>query len=128
MCRLGTGLKPSCWPPSNAGYPSCSFKNIILGVLEFISLFSFILCLCGFFRAWGELFKSTWNYFCHIVLLILSDKAYQILQCTWRVCKRLSGRRGVNCTILAGRFKSSRDSPSLEALKQQETGRDSIRF
>ena len=30
------------------------------------------------------------------------------------------------CTILAGSFKYSGDSPSLEALEQQEIGRDSI--
>ena len=76
----------------------------------------------------GELFKSTWNYFSHDVLLILCDKTYQILKCTWRVGKRFSARWGANCTILAGSFKYSRDSPSLEALERWETRRDSIWF
>ena len=94
---FGMRLKPSCWLPTSTGCPSCSFSNFHLGVLDFCVWFFVFWCL--------GISSLTLNYYYHIVLLILSDKAYQFLKCTWRVCERFSGRWGAYCTILAGSFK-----------------------
>ncbi len=70
-------------------------------------------------------FKSTLNYYYHIVLLII--KLTNFLNAhEGSVKDSVVGEECIAQTIFASSFKYSGDSPSLEALKQQEIGRASI--
>ena len=75
-------------------------KILYLVSWNFISLFSFNFLYMWFFRGLGGIVQVNMKLL--FVLLILSDKAYQILK----------------CTVLANSFTYSRDSPTLEALEQ----------